>query len=66
MTENSKEKDDTILAIRMSKEDRELIEKAAKEAGIPMSTFIRETALTCSKDSRKLETLLKAVLAYLE
>ena len=61
-----KNREDTILAIRISPEQRDKLEKAAEEANMKLSTFIKATALTAAGDTRNLEALLKAVASYLE
>jgi predicted DNA-binding protein len=54
------------LAIRLSEKQYSRLKKAAKRADTPVSTWMRETCLTCAGDTRQLEELLKSVCAHIE
>jgi len=63
----TKKKDDAVcLPIRLKQHDLKIIKKAAKNAGEPVSTWMREVALAAAGDGRKLKDLLKAVCAYMD
>jgi len=56
----------TNLPIRLKPDEHKIISKAAKEAGEPVSTWMRDVSLAAAGDGRKLKELLKAVCVYME